>query len=198
MSLTFKKNPRIGDVRKNEKGRPLNVSGESYLHYIHYPVNIKLLPKKYVHEVISKELNPIIREYKLKKTSERVGLLAEDMDMTEFYAIRLHNDTVFFGVDIAQYDTHSMRDNRVFSVDIEAEVHYNFAHAKVIPDKDERAHRSLTMTIVKRLQLAVGKILNTFIRDARMAVILPIRYKTNKFLGPAEERIEELLGLRPR
>jgi hypothetical protein len=195
MSLTFKKNPRRSDVRKNEKGRPLTVSGESYLHYGSYPVNLKLLSKKYFHDVISKEFNPIIRQYKLKKTIERVGWLGEGTD--EIYTISLHNDTVYFTVDLQQDDNHSLRDNRVFDVDIYANTHYIFAHQKVVPDKEERAHRHLTMTIVKRLQLAVGKILNTFIRDARMAVILPIRYKTNKFIGPAEKRIEELLGLKP-
>ena len=196
MSLIFKKNPRRSDVRKNVKGRPLTVSGESFLTYEGYPVNIKLLTRKYVQEVISKELNPIIGHYKLKKTNEGLGLLGEGM--TEIYEITLHSDTVYFTVMIEQEDVHSMRDDRVFNVDIYATVSYTFANAQGIPDNQERAHRNLTMSIVKRLQLAVGKILNTFIRDARMAVILPIRYKTNKFLGPAEERIEELLGLKPR
>ena len=58
----------------------------------------------------------------------------------------------------------------------------------------EKKDRRRNLRIVKLINLAVGKIINTFLKDARFAVRSPIRNRTNKFLGPGEKLISQYLG----
>jgi hypothetical protein len=151
------------------------------LNFPAFPVKLGELDKTYVKELLLAGIQPVAEEFKFnfKKTE---------------LTFKPYTDT-FTGEKLVLLDSH-----------------FQSGSCKVYLRFRQGANKDLQVTIIQfgletcaaqrrfarrfedDLAKAVSRIINRMLLDARMSYIAPIRWKTNKFLGPAEDAIKRFLS----
>jgi hypothetical protein len=163
---------------------------ERYKQYVlrfpRFPIRLDHLGADYIEKTVKRIIRPLVDEFHLVfatvgpfRFKRRWGSNAVALDWWLRLPVILPDDEplagCYFQIEILQSDDNLM--------------------ATVWWHNDcEQKYRRRNLRIVKLINSAVGKIINTFLRDARFAVRSPIRNRTNKFLGPGEKLISQYLG----
>ena len=155
-----------------------------------FPIDLYDLNSSYVKETLLETLGPVMREFSYVPYGQDYG---EWLKIRRSSTLRPMQDDVKFQIYFTLIQKPSvMQCVLVYSI---TQLNNDDVICRVFRYPDcTFEHRRHNLRGVKRMNAAVGKVLNTFIRDARMAVRAPLRNGTDRFLGRAETLVSRFLG----